>query len=110
MDVGGPTHSIASGDFSNAGSVTIGSGDTFRAGGNYTQTAGTTTSNGGTLAASTLVDIQAGSLAGTGTINADVQNASLLMIGDSTTVGIPTINGNLHPDGGRDPRDQGRRI
>ncbi len=83
-----------SGAFSNAGSVVIGSGSTFTAGGNYSQTAGTTTVSGGTLAASSLVDIQAGTLAGTGTINANVQNAGLLTIGDSATVGVLTINGN----------------
>jgi hypothetical protein len=88
---GGTLNSSA---FSNAGSVTIGSGSTFTASGDYTQTGGATTLNGGTLAASSLVDIQAGTLAGTGTINANVQNAGLLMIGDSTTVGILTINGN----------------
>jgi hypothetical protein len=81
--------------FSNAGSVTIGSGSTFTAGGNYTQTGGTTTLNGGTLAANSLVAIQGGILSGTGTINADVQNAGLVTIGDSTAVGILTINGNF---------------
>jgi hypothetical protein len=83
------------GAFSNSGNVTVGNGSRFTAGANYIQTAGTTRLNGGTLAASTLVDIQGGILAGTGTINADVQNAGLLTIGDSTTPGILTIIGNF---------------
>ena len=82
------------GAFSNAGNVTVGNLSTFTAR-DYTQTAGTTTLNGGTLTASALVDIQGGILAGTGTINADVQNAGLLTIGDSTTPGILTIIGNF---------------
>jgi hypothetical protein len=80
---------------SNAGNLTVGDGSTFTAGGNYIQTAGTTTLNGGTLSASTLVDIRAGTLAGTGLVNANVQNAGLLTIGDSTTLGLLTINGNF---------------
>jgi fibronectin-binding autotransporter adhesin len=107
------------GDYSNAGYVTIGSGSTFTVGGNYTQTGGTTTLNGGTLTVAgnyvqtdgttklnggtlaggnpgTLVDIQGGILTGKGLISADVQNAAQMIIGDDTLmVGILTINGNF---------------
>jgi hypothetical protein len=83
-----------SGDLSNAGAVSIDSGSSLTVGGSYTQTSGTTTIIGGTLTAGPLVDIQGGTLAGTGTINGSVQNAGLLAIGDSTTVGTLTINGN----------------
>jgi hypothetical protein len=57
----------------------------------YQQTSGSTTLNTGTLEAS-LVDIQAGSLSGTGTIIGNVQNAGQLNPGLSP--GVFTIDGN----------------
>jgi hypothetical protein len=78
--------------FSNAGNVTIGAASTFStAGGNYTQTAGTTTVLG-ILDPLGIVDIQGGTLRGTGTINSNVTNAGQL--GPGLSPGILTINGN----------------
>jgi hypothetical protein len=59
----------------------------------YIQTAGSTILNG-TLAATTLVDLQGGSLSGTGTVNGNLQNEASILIGTSTTAGTLTITGN----------------
>jgi hypothetical protein len=77
--------------FANAGSVTVGSGSTFTAGGGskYKQTAGTSTVNG-TLVA-TAADIQGGLLQGSGTVNGDLTNAAQVRVGGSP--GLFTING-----------------
>ncbi len=73
-----------SGDFSNAGTLTVSKGSSFTVGGtgNYTQTAGTTTLNG-TLSAPGLVNIQGGSLFGTGTIAGNTQSSGTINVGDA---------------------------
>jgi hypothetical protein len=80
-----------SGTLSNAGSII--------ASGQYLQTAGLTTNNG-TLTAKS-VDIQGGTLRGTGTINAPVtlSSGALLRPGDTATLGKLTINGNFQSSG-----------
>jgi hypothetical protein len=67
--------------------------------GQYLQTAGLTTNNGILTAKS--VDIQGGTLRGTGTINAPVtlSSAAILRPGDATTLGKLTINGNFQSNG-----------
>lgn len=62
-----------SGPFSNAGIAIAGSGSTFAATGSYTQTSGSTFLAAGTLAA-TVVNLDGGSLAGTGTVSAPIAN------------------------------------
>jgi hypothetical protein len=58
----------------------------------YNQSAGTTRLNGGDLSTSTLLNIQGGTLSGTGTITGNVQNAATLAPGLSP--GVLNINGN----------------
>ncbi|HYT89560.1 MAG TPA: putative Ig domain-containing protein, partial [Gemmataceae bacterium] len=83
--------------FSNAGNVTIGATSTFlTSAGNYTQTAGTTTVLG-TLDPAATVDIQAGTLRGTGNVNSNVVNAGQVSPGLSP--GQLTINGNYSQSG-----------
>lgn len=70
------------GSFSNAGQVLIGPGaSTLNATGNYVQTAGGTTLNGGTLDPTSLIDIQGGELKGNGSILGNVTNAGSCKVG-----------------------------
>lgn len=71
------------GGFANAGSLTIGNGSTFTAGGAYVQTAGATVLAGGVLSAAGGVDIQAGLIAGTGTVGANLTAAGEVRPGGS---------------------------
>jgi hypothetical protein len=94
------------GPFSNAGSLTVGAGSTFTVTGRYTQqTAGsTTTLNGGTLVARSAagtetVDIQAGTLAGWGTINAHLVNGGEVSPGGTNATGLLRVNGNYTQTG-----------
>jgi hypothetical protein len=81
--------------FTNAGTVTIDSTSSLNVSGNYVQTGGSTTLGGGTLTASSEVDVNGGSLSGPGTINANVVNAGQINPGGtSKTTGLLTINGN----------------
>jgi hypothetical protein len=85
--------------FSNAGSVTVGSGSTFTVTGTYTQTAGSTTLGGGTLTASSgagtqTVNLQGGNLSGSGIINAHLVNAGQVSPGGTGAAGLLTVNGN----------------
>ena len=80
------------GTFSNAGTLAVGTGSTFTAGGDYTQTAGTTSLQGGTLAATGVKDLQGGVLSGNGTVSGDLTNEAMLSPGDSP--GSITITGN----------------
>ncbi|MCB9852596.1 MAG: immunoglobulin domain-containing protein [Phycisphaerales bacterium] len=64
-----------SGPFTNAGVLVASSGSTFTATGNFVQTDGTTTIDAGTLASTTLVDIQGGVLEGNGLVDAPIVNA-----------------------------------
>jgi hypothetical protein len=84
------------GAFTNAGTFVIGTRSALAVSGSFTQTSGgaTTLSSGAVLTSSGGVTISSGSsLAGAGTINADVLNAGQMSIGDSTTTGVLTING-----------------
>ena len=76
----------------NTGTLKVGLGSKATITGNYVQTFGSTLVDG-TLDPSGLVDIQGGSLSGSGTILADVTNAGFLSPGNSP--GILTINGAL---------------
>jgi hypothetical protein len=81
------------GGFTNSSILSIGSSSTFTAAGNYTQITGITTLIGGTLSASGLVDLQAGILSGSGTINGSVRNAAQIDVGGAGAAGQLTING-----------------
>jgi hypothetical protein len=54
---------------------------------------GTLLGAGTTLAVARSVDLQGGTLSGTGTVNGDVRNAGTVLVGDSVTVGVLTITG-----------------
>jgi hypothetical protein len=87
------------GPFTNAGSVTIGNASTFTTTGRYTQTAGSITLSGGTLTASSggataIVDLQAGILAGSGTLHANLISAGQVNPGGTGAAGSLTIFGN----------------
>jgi hypothetical protein len=77
--------------FDNAGTVTIAAGGTFSTFGlDYIQSAGTTTVDGTLVAPN--VEVNGGSLTGSGTIQANVINAGTVAPGD--TFGTLTIQGN----------------
>ena len=80
-----------SGPFSNAGSMAVNSGSLFSASGNYTQSGGSTTLSSGTLAANATVDIQGGTLGGSGTIDADLVNAG--QVGPGVSPGGLAVTG-----------------
>jgi hypothetical protein len=81
---------VTSGNFSNAGKVTVGAKSNFQISApqpntaTYTQTAGTTTVDG-TLSATGGVTIQAGKLYGKGTIATSVVSSGSVTAGDSAT-------------------------
>ncbi len=78
------TTSFQGNQFNNSGTVNVQSG-TLSFSKNYNQTAGTTVvSAGATLASNATVNLQAGTLSGTGTVSADVSNAGTVSTGSST--------------------------
>src|SRR5262249_18556961 len=79
--------------FINSGEVTIAPGGTLQfIAGSYTQSAGRTIVDNGTLTSESPIAINGGSFEGSGTINADVRNAG--QVSPGLPVGILTINGN----------------
>ncbi len=78
-------------NFVNTGTVIAGAG-TLRFDADYTQTAGTTTLNGGEIRTSSALNINGGILNGIGTIEGNVVNNASFKPGHSP--GITTINGN----------------
>jgi len=86
--------------FSTSGTIDLG-GDALSTSGTYTQTAGTTNLQGGTLTAGgTGVVLQAAaSLIGPGTVNANVSNAGLVDPGSAGAPGQLTINGSYTQSG-----------
>ena len=58
----------------------------------FTQTAGATVLSGGGLVSTTTLDIQGGSLSGSGTVTGDVSSAG--QVGPGSSSGILNINGN----------------
>jgi len=81
------------GMFTNSGAVTISSSGLFTTSTDYTQTAGSTIVDGKlTGTGSAIVNIQGGTLGGTGTINGNVLMAGTMMPGDAP--GTLTIFGN----------------
>ena len=85
-------HNLTTPSFTNAGSVTVGGSSTLSVTGDYTQTAGTTELQLGTLNATSAVNIQGGALTGAGTVGGNVSNAGKVSPGSS--VGILNISGN----------------
>jgi hypothetical protein len=75
----------------NTGAVVVSSGTTLGVG-SYTQTAGSTALNGGTINGGAL-SINEGALSGSGTINATVTNGGQAIPGGAGAAGILTING-----------------
>ena len=85
------------GNFSNAGTLTIGAGSTFAlvGVGNFTQTAGKLTDDG-TLSTSGSVILSGGSLFGSGLIKGALQSSGVITPGNSaTSVGILTDSGSF---------------
>jgi hypothetical protein len=83
----------SSGAFTNSGAVTISNTGICTSSANYTQTAGHTIVDGTlTATGSAIVNIQGGTLGGTGTINGNVLMAGTMMPGDSP--GTLSIFGN----------------
>jgi hypothetical protein len=80
--------------FTNAGGVVLTGNSSFTISGNYSQVAGFTTIGVGTLAAS-LVDLEAGILSGSGTIEGDVLNAGQIDVGGAGAAGLLIITGNF---------------
>ncbi len=81
--------------FTNSGTLTINSGVTFAVGGTgiYTQTGGTTVLNSGTLGTTgNQIEIEGGSLSGTGTVDGNLTNAALINLGSNP--GTLTVEGN----------------
>ena len=107
-------------DGTNSGTVTIASGANLGVS-TYTQTAGSTVLNGGTINGGAL-SINGGALTGTGTINATVTNGGQVVLGGTGTAGTLTINGSYtqsatgksqHPHrrhDGREPVQPARRL
>jgi len=79
---------VASGNFTNAGKITVGKGSVLQLAApsplvpTYTQTSGTTTVDG-TLTAAAGVTIQAGSFLGKGTVGSSVTSSGAVTTGDS---------------------------
>jgi hypothetical protein len=85
--------------FTNAGTVAVGAGSAFSANGggaNYTQTGGVTQVDGTLQAAA--VDINAGLLKGTGTVQGDVFNSTGGTVKGGDSPGALTITGNYTQD------------
>ena len=76
--------------FNNTGTVQVQAGSVGCV--SYTQTAGTTNLNGGTLSSSNTININGGILSGTGTVSASVSNGGQVSPGASP--GTLTIGGN----------------
>jgi len=95
IDLAGLTSVVANvGTVTNMGTITIGSGTSLNltnSGGSFVQTSGQTVVNG-TLNSVPAVQIQGGTLSGSGTINANVIMGGTISPGNSP--GILTINGN----------------
>jgi hypothetical protein len=81
------------GDFHNSGSLAVLDGTSFTVNGAYTQTSGLNVLSNATLSATGLVDLQGGTLSGTGTLNASVRNGGVVQVGASSAAGLLTING-----------------
>lgn len=88
----------ATGDFTNAGSISVTNGSTFTTSGTYTQSGGLTTLGDSVLAADT-VDVEGGTLSGTGTIDASVMMAGELDVGVAGSPGVLTITGDYAQTG-----------
>jgi hypothetical protein len=83
---------VTGGDFANSGTVSLmGFGGLVLAG-NYTQTAGSTQLSNGLVTAG-LVDLEGGTLSGTGVINANVRNNAELDVGLPGAPGTLTVVG-----------------
>src|SRR5262249_46317749 len=74
-------------------------GSTLSVTGTYTQTAGATVLQDGTLAAAGTVQLQGGLLAGSGTLAASVVNAAMVQPGGNGAAGILTIAGDYTQTG-----------
>jgi hypothetical protein len=93
LTVGAGSTLTVGGKFGTSGSVSLQRGSAFTVNGGYTQTGGITTLSSATLSASSL-DLEGGTLSGTGTIHAGVQNAGVIEVGGRGAAGLLTIIGN----------------
>ncbi|HET8529293.1 MAG TPA: Ig-like domain-containing protein, partial [Gaiellaceae bacterium] len=84
----------------NEGDVTVGSGATLKTVGIYSQNDGSTTLDGGTLDTSGQpLQVRGGSLDGTGTVTAQVNNSGGLVTPGGESTGKLTVNGNYTQQG-----------
>jgi hypothetical protein len=84
---------VENGDFTNSGTVNLTGFGGLVMTGTYMQTAGSTQLSSGLLSAG-LVDLEGGTLSGSGVINADVVNNAVLNVGQAGSPGVLTIVGN----------------
>jgi hypothetical protein len=85
---------LSVGAFDNRGQLTVGPGSHFLTAGAYLQTDGATVLESGDLAAVGGVDLEGGTLSGSGTVDADVTNSGLVQPGGDGSTGTLVINGN----------------
>ena len=87
--------SLTVGTFSNAGVLTVTTGSTFKTNSSYTQTGGATVLTGGSLVSGTnVININAGTLRGVGTVTGNVTNAGTVQPGGAGVAGLLTVTGN----------------
>ncbi len=86
-------------DFSNTGTLIVGPGSTFDTPGVYSQTAGLTTLNGGTLEADGLLDLEGGVLNGAGTLQGTVLNNAEIDVGQPGSPGVLMVTGDYSGSG-----------
>ena len=94
FSISGGRNFTTTGAFTNTGTLSIGTGSTFKLGGlgNFTQTAGKTTDDG-TLSTSGMVGLTGGSLFGKGSIAGGLQSGGIITPGDSSTsTGVLTVS------------------
>jgi hypothetical protein len=87
----------SSGAITNAGTLDVAAVGQVLGTGSFTQTGGVTTADGLLLAAA--IDLQGGSLFGTGTLEGDVTVGAAATLAPGHSPGILTVNGNLALDG-----------
>jgi hypothetical protein len=84
---------VTAGDFTNSGTVSVQDFGGVAVAGNYTQTAGSTQLTNGLLSAGGLVDLEGGTLTGTGVINANVRNNAEMDVARPGSKGLLTVAG-----------------
>ncbi len=99
VGLSGSNDTLSAASFSNAGSVSVGGGESLNVTNGYAQSAGSTTVNGALSAAS--VGINGGTLYGTGTVKGvtTIASGAFLQPGSPSSTGTLNINGSLAING-----------